>query len=162
MRVLAKVSAWQLSAAARAGKRSPPSAPRPVAVETAWGAFLTWGHLGRSERDSNSPQTERGRGPSARLLASFMCSATQSPLSRFRVRLRVNEAALKVLRLLCTCTNTTVFNGSCLMCVFCSHSLPMEREILQLRERPGRKQPGDSNAAASHVQNQVYWPHHCG
>lgn len=48
------------------------------------------------------------------------------------------------------------------MCVFRSHSLPMEREILQLRERPGRKQPGDSNAAASYVQNQVYGPHHCG
>lgn len=40
------------------------------------------------------------------------------------------------------------------------HSMSLEREILQLRERAGRKQRGDSDAAASHVQNQVYWPHH--
>lgn len=48
------------------------------------------------------------------------------------------------------------------MVCFRSQSLPLERKILQLRERAGRKQRGDSDAAASCVQNQVHGPHHCG
>lgn len=132
--------------------------------ETAWGAFLSCGALQRSELQGVQPQTRNGCGVGIvrAVLAGALracCGQAGSPLSVLRPSLRVNTAPSKALRLLAL-ANTKMFSWSRLI-VFLSHSLSLEREILQLRERAGRK-PGDTNAAASYIQNQSNWPHHCG
>lgn len=160
MSVLAKTRGWSRSAAARAGKCSP--RPSPGCRGNRMGRPARLGApAALRDREVSSLRRKMAVGLWAECGPACAWCACSGQKPAFPASGEVAKP-LRKRSDCCARVNTKIFNGSRLMCVFRSHSLPLEREILLLRERASRKQPGDSDAAASFVQNQVYRPHHCG